>query len=456
MAPGETKAIDLERPARSLGSLQNLAAGLEFEYTTKPGSVIISAQSVSTDDNQVYRVSVIDAQAQMSSTGKYPWNLNGGSSTVVYIKNVTDEQQSYYLYANYSGGFWIQGVKTIEPHQTVALDLRRVKEEQTRDEKDHTLPDNAMEGQVFWSGAGTKNLVLIGRVEQVEAGGGMSFTTACGTCCFPHFSYGVITPVDQTVEVGASTQFQFNAKEQSADCYGVPYASETPASGYVVWSSSDTSVATINSSGVATTYSAGTTFISAHWQANNWEYVDHTPCDPETGICGGFQGGGQPMGSCDYQPLTAEPQTTYSAKPRVTSTSPNKGLIGQPINVTITGVGFVFGSTVAVGGGVVQNVTIQSSTTITANYTSNDDASGGNHGVTVTSNGQTSTNNVNFYIQIPTSLQVLSVTTLPTGTTGDYGLYARSGLRYRGVGPLSSIGPRWESDFECGHGTARE
>jgi hypothetical protein len=126
---GETKMIDVEGTANSIGSLQNLVAGLEFDYTTAPGSVIISAESYSTDDNQVYRVSIVDAQAEMSSSGKYPWDLTAGATTVVYIKNVTDEEHSYYLQVKHNSGFWVQGIKTIAPHQTIALDLRRVKED---------------------------------------------------------------------------------------------------------------------------------------------------------------------------------------------------------------------------------------------------------------------------------------------------------------------------------------
>lgn len=314
---GETKTIDVESAANSIGSLQNLVAGLEFDYTTAPGSVSIAAESYSADDNQVYRVSIVDAQAEMSSTGKYPWNLNNGSSTVVYIKNVTDQEQQYYLYANYKGGFWIQGIKTIAPHQTVALDMRQIKEQQIKDEKGNTLPADAMEGQIFWSGRGKQNLVLIGRVEQIEAGGGMSFTTACGTCCFPEYVSAVLTFGSSEGVVGDTTQFY--AYEQESDCYGCYYPSLTPASGSISWTSSDITIATVDSTGLATAVGAGTATITATWNGDNWQYNQLGDCDPDTGYCGGYNGGGNgdgsgPEGECQYQPLGASATASYSVQ----------------------------------------------------------------------------------------------------------------------------------------------
>jgi hypothetical protein len=311
LTAGETSLVDVESATKSISFLPNLICGIEFEYTTAPGSVSITAQTISSDDNQVYRVSVIDAAAQMSSTGRYPWNLNSGATTVIYLKNVTDDQQSFYLYANYQGGFWILGVKTIEPHQTITLDMRQVKERQLQDEKGNILPADANDGQIFWSGRGTKNLVLIGRVEQIEAGGGMSFTTACGTCCFPQFSYPQLLPGPTKVVVGDTTQFR--AYEQDSDCYGIPYPSLTPASGIVSWSTTNSSVATV-SGGLASAVGPGAATIRANWSANNWDYQVTGPCDPETGICGGMDHGGG-GGQCTYDPIPTSAESNYTVTP---------------------------------------------------------------------------------------------------------------------------------------------
>lgn len=77
----------------------------------------------------------------------------------------------------------------------------------------------------------------------------------------------------------------------------------------------------------------------------------------------------------------------------------------------------------------VSNVSVTSSTQITAMFTPTNSASaGGNQGVTVTVNNQTSSP-VNWYIQIPTSLSVLSDPIIPTGSPGGCTATADYGIR---------------------------
>lgn len=49
--------------------------------------------------------------AQRSSTGGYPWTIEGDSSTVVYIKNVTDNALQYVLQLSYEGGVYAPGIR---------------------------------------------------------------------------------------------------------------------------------------------------------------------------------------------------------------------------------------------------------------------------------------------------------------------------------------------------------
>jgi hypothetical protein len=123
LRPGEVETIDISHAIRMSGiNTQGLAsAGLEFEYSSAPGTVVISSQSVSSDGNQVFRLPFIDADAEPSSTGGYPWYIEGDSSTIVYIKNVTDQPRQYTLQLRYDGGVYALGVKTVEARQTVAF-----------------------------------------------------------------------------------------------------------------------------------------------------------------------------------------------------------------------------------------------------------------------------------------------------------------------------------------------
>lgn len=109
---------------------------------------------------------------------------------------------------------------------------------------------------------------------------------------------------------------------------------------------------------------------------------------------------------CYDHPHTFLSDGTGVVKPHVGSISPARGLREVAYGVTITGTGFVSPASVSVGGtGVsVSEVEVGSSTEILATFTVASNAAAGDHAVTVTANGQTSDNSVNFYVQIPTKL----------------------------------------------------
>src|SRR5207245_1731000 len=66
-------------------------------------------------------------------------------------------------------------------------------------------------------------------------------------------------------------------------------------------------------------------------------------------------------------PTVAGDQFTYLAAPTVSAVNPSSGPSGGGTKVTITGTGFISGSTVAFGANAATSVVVVSSTTITAN-----------------------------------------------------------------------------------------
>lgn len=95
--------------------------------------------------------------------------------------------------------------------------------------------------------------------------------------------------------------------------------------------------------------------------------------------------------------------------PKITSISPAKGPIGATTSVTLSGQGFRTSPSVNAGSGITVTINSKSDTQIQASFAISSSASGGNRSVTVTAAGQTS-NTVNFYVQVPTSVAVISTT----------------------------------------------
>lgn len=267
LGPGEVKAWE-PKEAGLLRRADVVSAGLELDYSTGPGSVVVSALSVSRSGNQVFQIPMLDPKAQTSSTGVYPFYLDYGYSTVVYIKNSTAVEQKYITHLNYEGGEYMIGVRNIGPGETASIDVRALRDNQVADEAGRTIPLDVMRGQARWAiilEEGTDLLAMIGRSELVNEAGGISSTYACQNCCGDHAESDFITPSLTQLEVGGSAILR--AFERRIDCYGFPYDVQRSAS----WSSDNQSVATVvkvSSGGQVTSVGAGQTTIRANWNSS--------------------------------------------------------------------------------------------------------------------------------------------------------------------------------------------
>ncbi len=275
LAPGDADTIDLAGAlARSRIERNVATAGLEFEHTGVPGSVLFGAQSVSRNLNQVFQVPLWDIVAQRSATGGYPWRLDGDTATIVYIKNVTNRAQQYFVQLNYAGadetiaGTYATGLKSLAAGQTMTLDLRALRDEQTPDAQGHTIPLEATHGQLHWSMRGTENLVLIGRAEQVDTAHGLATSYACQNCC-PDSFIGALAS-DCGIPTFPTDTSQLIGREQDQDCYGGVYEYAVNGFFFIDWLSFNPGIATVDGNGLAEGQSAGTASLRASWEATEW------------------------------------------------------------------------------------------------------------------------------------------------------------------------------------------
>lgn len=118
--------------------------------------------------------------------------------------------------------------------------------------------------------------------------------------------------------------------------------------------------------------------------------------------------------------------TSITVKPKVTSITPGRGMVGSTVSVTVSGSGFKSGATVQAGTGITAaNVTVNSSSSLTANFQIAVNAAGGARNVTVTS-GQQSNNDKTFFVQIPTKVVRFTEPGAPNGI-GDLKILDPSG-----------------------------
>lgn len=116
--------------------------------------------------------------------------------------------------------------------------------------------------------------MLIGRAEQADLAKGTSSSYACVNCCPDSCAQTWVDP--PSVEGFAGDTQLFAPMQQNEDCFG------NLLNAFHVfgasWNSSNTAVATVDSSGFATAQGIGNTNIGANWSAWLWDMNPNNTC----------------------------------------------------------------------------------------------------------------------------------------------------------------------------------
>jgi hypothetical protein len=196
LAAQEIKQIDLaqEMAQRSVvGFVDN--AGVDISYTGAAGSVIGRLTSVDTTGDFSFEVPIKDPLAGMNRVGgSYPWRLDGGYTTVLHLKNTLDKEVHAIVQLRYDGGTYNPGRVKLAPYQTVAVDIRQLRDSQQKDVRGGTIPTGLTGGKVIWYEE--KIGSLIGRAEVSNAGAAVVSSFSCsGPCnCPPDFNRSFMSP----------------------------------------------------------------------------------------------------------------------------------------------------------------------------------------------------------------------------------------------------------------------
>jgi hypothetical protein len=222
---GGTVKIDASDAWTAAASLRSGSVGVEFEYSTTPGTVIISVSSVSTHSDHVFTVPLTDPPASPSGTGSYFVRLEPTRSSIVFLKNVTDQPQRFTFYVRYDGGVWNAGVQSIDPHQSRTIDIGSLRDQSIHDSKGRVIPAGVTGGQVHWSiGGGRDPKGMIGRMEQVDFAHDVSSTYACPIIEGDYFDSSWSEPDSVYLTVlDGYTYGYITVWEQDKDIYGDSY-----------------------------------------------------------------------------------------------------------------------------------------------------------------------------------------------------------------------------------------
>src|SRR6266851_5111797 len=175
----EVRLIELSKQMAHNGVTEPLEdAGVDISYSHMPGTVIGRLTSYDASGDYSFDVPVKDPVDQ--GNGGYPWRLDNGYTTVVHLKNTVDKETTAVLQIRYDSGSYNPDRIKLAPYQTVAIDIRTLRDAQQKDIRGGVMPKNIGSGQLSWGEEAVGS--LIGRAEIANVGSGIASSFSCGEC----------------------------------------------------------------------------------------------------------------------------------------------------------------------------------------------------------------------------------------------------------------------------------
>jgi hypothetical protein len=246
--PGEIKQVDLAERMKDLGVGGSVTdAGVDIDYRGDRGSLIGSLTCVDQAGDFSFDVPIKDPADTTNTRGNsYPWTLDDGTKTTLHIKNATDKAQHAKVLIRYAGGNYIPDVIELQPYQTAALDIQKLKASQARDVRGQVFALAAMNGTVLWS-EDVPN-TLIGRAEEFNLGKGITRSFSCGGCqCGLSFDHALMSPSSYTGPI-SEQGFLLQPQQVEHDCNGYFYGPYNENS-ITSWYSSNYTVVSVTQTG---------------------------------------------------------------------------------------------------------------------------------------------------------------------------------------------------------------
>lgn len=232
LTANEVSELDLSSITATLSAKQIVDAGFELEHGGGLGSVIAAVLSVDQSGNHVFDIPLKDPRSTRNVGGNYPWRIDGDNRAVAHIKNidpVTDGSlRQFALMITTAAGKYSFPVQLTEAGETVAIDIRKLRDEQIPDNHGNVIPLHVMEGQIEWYGRGPLGQ-FVGRLVQYNPTTGVSSSMSCETFCDcePIYLSCRVTPTSITGVQGQT--FDLRAWETDQRCDGSTFECEVYA-----------------------------------------------------------------------------------------------------------------------------------------------------------------------------------------------------------------------------------
>ncbi len=341
--------------------------GIDISYDAPPGSIIGQLTSADQTGNYAFEVPIKDAAAMNEQMeGDYPWTIENGNRAVVHFKNTTANTINALLVFTFPDGeVYNPPPITLHAFQSAPVDIQKLKDSKKRDFYGRPFPKNAALGQLQWRQVVPYS--MIARLEETNVAQGIAKSFSCGAgCCNYYYENPLVSPTSFSGDVGARKTV--TAWVAGHDCYNNPFSlPATPA-----YSTTNPSVATVDSAGTITLVAPGSATINAQFYLHDYWWDIDNKCHIEY-----------------YYQTVSIPVTVNP--PKITNISPSTVMIGSNgTQITINGTGFGTSPTVNVPSGVTKTAQSGSDTQIVITVNIANSSNIGVNTISVTVGTQTS------------------------------------------------------------------
>jgi hypothetical protein len=288
---GEAKRVEV--PANAI-TCETGAVGIEVA-TPVTGSLLGRWLSVAESSGLVVETAMHSFPPGANLSGSDPWWIDEETASILYVQNLGNQEAGFVPVIHYSrhgehpgyGGHsderYVVGLTRVRPGETVAIDVRALRDSQTPDVEGRVLPPDIRSGQIHW--LRRHGPALVANVLTVNATKKTASTFSFFCCyCMPRGVQVELRPASVSAQVGDVVQETLY--ESIQDCHGfwTGYSIPVPGS-QVSWSSNNLAVAPVDSTGrVFCGPFAGTATIAASkWVV--WYSEAPPPPPPDGEFC---------------------------------------------------------------------------------------------------------------------------------------------------------------------------
>jgi hypothetical protein len=191
---------------------------IRIQYSGPPGTVIGEVSSIEQRGDLVIDSRVTNEADWLGMSGAHPWHLDEETESVLFLTNAGDQECPIGFMVQAGGVHYYLTDLRLKPHETRAIDLRKLRDAQLTDFKGNKIPAAATAGSVLWGRA--DNVPVMGRLVVMQRHKGMASNYTCGTGC--------ACPASPSVE-GEEESLPQAAVRGSGAAYAIDRAASLPS-----------------------------------------------------------------------------------------------------------------------------------------------------------------------------------------------------------------------------------